>query len=152
MMTLRYVIICAALVVGAMPASAQTRPARGFQRPVPAVQPPARPLPGRPGPGMGGRPPIGGGPYRPPHGGHQGPPAHHHMPYRYPHGYHYRRWHAGLLLPHVLFGSTYWFQDYYRYGLPHPPHSYRWVRYGPDLLLVNTHTGHIRDVRHGLLD
>jgi Ni/Co efflux regulator RcnB len=30
-----------------------------------------------------------------------------------------------------------------------PPKGYRWVRYGPDLLLVNVRTGRISDVIYG---
>jgi Ni/Co efflux regulator RcnB len=31
-----------------------------------------------------------------------------------------------------------------------PPANYQWVRYGPDLLLVNTLTGEVTDVRYGV--
>jgi Ni/Co efflux regulator RcnB len=31
-------------------------------------------------------------------------------------------------------------------GLPPPPYGYRWVRYGPDALLVNICDGRILDV------
>jgi Ni/Co efflux regulator RcnB len=34
-------------------------------------------------------------------------------------------------------------------GLEGPPYGYRWVRYGPDLLLVNTRTGRIEDAIYG---
>jgi Ni/Co efflux regulator RcnB len=34
-------------------------------------------------------------------------------------------------------------------GLSGPPYGYRWVRYGPDLLLVEVATGRIVDVIQG---
>ena len=115
-----------------------TRPGNGG----PAIQPP------RPGPVAPVRPPRP----RPPHngGGFHRPPHYRPPVYRYPHGYHYRRWHVGAVLPTVLFGSAYYFNDYHLFGLYAPPHLYRWVRYGPDLVLVNTRNGHIRDVRYGV--
>lgn len=108
----------------------------------PSIQPP-RPGPVTPVRPTHPRPPHnGGGFHRPPH---YRPPV-----YRYPHGYHYRRWYVGAVLPSVLFGSAYYFNDYHLFGLYAPPHLYRWVRYGPDLVLVDTRTGHIRDVRYGV--
>jgi Ni/Co efflux regulator RcnB len=34
-------------------------------------------------------------------------------------------------------------------GLYAPPPGFVWVRFGPDLLLVNRHTGQIADVIYG---
>ena len=34
-------------------------------------------------------------------------------------------------------------------GLEPPPPGYRWVRYGPDLLLVNVRTRRVADVIYG---
>lgn len=111
----------------------------------PQLQPPrpALPRPPRPFPGHG----------RPPHLGHRPgfhrPPHYRPHPYYYPHGYAYRRWHIGSVLPHLLFGSAYYFNDYHIFGLYAPPRHYHWVRYGPDLLLVNTQNGHVRDMHYG---
>lgn len=121
------------------------------QRP-PITRPP------NPGPGNGQRPPVTRPPAtrppvaRPPHGiGHRPPnfrpiPA---QPFRYPRGYHYRRWTIGLILPHLFLSSAYYFDNYATYGFGPPPRGYRWVRYGPDLLLVNVRTGRIADVVYG---
>lgn len=116
------------------------------QRP-PITRPP------NPGPGNGQRPPVTRPPVtRPPHGiGHRPPnfrpiPA---KPFRYPRGYHYRRWTIGLILPHLFLSSAYYFDNYATYGFGPPPRGYRWVRYGPDLLLVNVRTGRIADVVYG---
>jgi hypothetical protein len=123
--------------------------------------PPPRPSPSKPG----GRPPAP----RPPHG--RPPPNGHHRPppgprpgnrpiygwnghrvrlgaFRYPPGYAYRRWSVGQSLPQLLFGSAYYFTDYAALGLDPPPYGYQWVRYGPDVVLVNIRTGEILDVIH----
>jgi Ni/Co efflux regulator RcnB len=99
----------------------------------PQIQPPR--------PGNGGRLPQGGGWNRPPVSAPQ---------YRYPRGYNYRRWNIGLLLPSIFLNSSYYYNDYGRLGFNAPPRGYGWVRYGPDLLLVNQRTGRIRDVRYGV--
>jgi hypothetical protein len=65
--------------------------------------------------------------------------------FRYPSGWGYRSWARGEFLPR-LFISTPYFIDYDWLGLPPPPYGYRWVRYGPDALLVNVYDGRILDV------
>lgn len=116
----------------------------------PQIQPPR--------PGFGGpqiQPPRPGRPDvrpprpRPPRPPHHRPP-HHRPPFHYPHGYRYRRWHAGLILPSLFLAAHYGFHDYAAYGVPYPPHGYHWVRYGPDLVLVHSRDGRIRDVRYGV--
>lgn len=164
--------LTSALIVAISPASltAQDRMARpvGPQpvQPSPPGNPqiqPVRPSPGRPSiqpprPGTGGpqiQPPrpTPSRP-RPPHNGNR--PGFHRPPnyrpayYHYPHGYHYRRWTVGAVLPVILFGSGYYFHDYLAFGLYPPPPHFRWVRYGPDLVLVDTHNGRVRDVRYGV--
>lgn len=140
--------------------------------PQPVGHPQTKPAPpngqksDRPGPNPG-RPTIQ--PVRPPqHRPPQGrPPAarplpvyrpgHHpanfkpiHRPaFVYPRGWHYRRWHVGLILPRIFLVRTYYFYDWLDLGLGPPPQGYVWVRYGPDLLLVNIHTGRIVDVIYG---
>jgi Ni/Co efflux regulator RcnB len=69
--------------------------------------------------------------------------------YRYPRGYSYRRWSAGAILPSLFLSNSYYFNNYGSLGLGAPPPGYVWVRYGPDLLLVNRHNGRIADVIHG---
>ena len=70
--------------------------------------------------------------------------------YAYPRGYGYRRWAPGGFLPGPLFGAQFWFNDFGRFGFAPPPYGLRWVRYGPDLLLVNVRNGRVRDVRYGV--
>ena len=124
----------------------------------PAIQPP-RPGPGRPEirpprperPRPPGRPGHGSNRPRPPHRPGYRPPNFrpiHRPGFHYPAGYGYRRWTIGLLLPRLFLSPTYYFDDYANYGFGPPPSGHRWVRYGPDLLLVNTRTGRIRDVIH----
>ena len=69
--------------------------------------------------------------------------------YAYPRGFGYRRWGVGALLPGILFGSSFYWNDYGRYGVYPPPPGDRWVRYGPDLLLGNIRTGRVDDVIYG---
>ena len=115
------------------------------------VKPPPRPMPGRPS-------------VRPPSGGHHRPPprpvhrpinrpiygwnGHRYRagPFRYPAGFAYRRWSIGQALPALLFSSAYYFTNYAVLGLDPPPYGYQWVRYGPDVLLVNIRTGEVLDV------
>ena len=70
--------------------------------------------------------------------------------YRYPAGYAYRRWTAGLVLPAVFLTAAYFYGDYAAIGLPPPPPDAEWVRYGPDLLLVDLGSGEVIDVAYGV--
>lgn len=128
----------------------QNRPGPGPGRPphqgAPGVgRPPERPGL-RPPTNVPGRPVVRPPQHRP--GAGRPPNFHpvHGRPYRYPHGYSYRRWSIGLLLPSLFLAPTYYYDDYYGLGLGGPPPGYRWVRYGPDLLLVNLRTRRIVDV------
>ena len=103
-------------------------------------RPGTRPPPSRPGPGM--RPPPrpqfswrGRSYYR-----MRGPA------FRYPRGYAYQRWVIGAFLPSIFLGTTYFFDDWRGLGIDRPPPGRRWVRYGPDLVLVNLRTRRIEDV------
>ena len=55
----------------------------------------------------------------------------------------------GQDIPLLFLSSQYFFDSYADYGIRHPPFGYRWVRYGPDLLLVNNRTGRVLQVIHG---
>ena len=113
------------------------------------------PVPGRPGhPGMGpGRPPPPA--MRPPNrpqfswrGRYYNPvrgPA-----FRYPSGYAYRRWSIGAFLPGLFLAPSYYYDDWRGLGFEPPPPGRRWVRYGPDLLLVNLRTRRVEDVVYGV--
>lgn len=69
--------------------------------------------------------------------------------FRYPRGYSYRRWAIGAVLPHIFLSNYYYWNDWAALGLLPPPPGFVWVRYGPDLLLVNRYTGRIADVIYG---
>jgi Ni/Co efflux regulator RcnB len=69
--------------------------------------------------------------------------------FRYPPGFAYRRWSYGQNLPFLFLTSAYFFNNYAALGLDPPPYGYQWVRYGPDLLLVELRTGRIADVVYG---
>ncbi len=104
----------------------------------PDVRPP-RPQPPRPGIG---RPPHGGGNWHRPPVYRPG--------WNYPRGYAYRRYATGLILPTIFLSSAYYFSDYNTLGLYPPPKGYRWVRYGPDLLLVRRKNGRIKEVYYNV--
>jgi hypothetical protein len=71
-------------------------------------------------------------------------------PYYAPYGwgYGYRRFSIGIYLDSVLFGSSYWIDDPWRYRLPAAYGSLRWVRYYDDALLVDVRDGYVVDVIH----
>jgi Ni/Co efflux regulator RcnB len=120
----------------------------------PQIQPPR---PGYGGPGNGNRPNPGrpGNDFRPgnPHRPGAGRPPNfrpiHGPSFRYPRGYSYRRWSVGALLPSLFLSDTYYYGNYASLGVGPPPPGYRWVRYGPDLLLVQRGSGRIADVIRG---
>jgi Ni/Co efflux regulator RcnB len=50
----------------------------------------------------------------------------------------------------VFLASSYYYDDYAALGLAPPPPGYRWVRYGPDILMVNVVTGRVADSVDGV--
>jgi len=56
--------------------------------------------------------------------------------YIWPAGYAYSPLAEGAYLPPVFATSTYFINNYGYYGLSAPPPAYRWVRYGPDMVLI----------------
>ena len=121
--------------------------ARPFIPPHGAPQPPLRG-----GPVVG--PPLRGGPF-------VGPQQHlfsyrghtvervHIAPFIYPRGWGYRRWVVGAVLPPLFLVPAYYYADWAGLGLAEPPPGYQWVRYGPDLLLVDLSTGQVVDAVYG---
>lgn len=67
-------------------------------------------------------------------------------------GDHYRRWGTGYRLPREYWRRDYYIDDYDDYGLDAPPDGYEWIRYGPDLLLVDLGTGLIAQAVYGAFD
>jgi Ni/Co efflux regulator RcnB len=67
----------------------------------------------------------------------------------YPHGWAYRRWAVGATLPPLFLAPTYYYSNWAALGVPPPQPGFQWVRYGPDLLLVNVGTGQVADVVYG---
>jgi len=136
----------------------------------PHHRPPHKPTPTPPG----HRPPVHRPPvHRPPV--HRPPPNHHRPPpgwhkprpsqwywrgrwvnrirgpvFAYPRGYGYRYWYTGDILPALFLATQYFYDDVAPLGLEVPPPGYRWVRYGPDLLLVNLRTGAVEQVAYGV--
>lgn len=72
--------------------------------------------------------------------------------FRYPVGYSYRRWAIGGLLPRAFLVPAYYYSGYVALGLMAPQAGYQWVRYGPDIILVNLRTGNVVDIRYGVFE
>jgi hypothetical protein len=69
-------------------------------------------------------------------------------PFIYPPGWAYRRWAVGAALPPLFLVRDYWYPEWAALGLEPPPPGAQWVRYGPDLLLVDVSTGQVIDVAY----
>ena len=72
--------------------------------------------------------------------------------YRYPRGHAYRRYEVGGVFPRDYWISDYYIYDYADYGLDPPAYNYQWMRYGPDLVLVDLSSGEIAQVVYGAFD
>jgi Ni/Co efflux regulator RcnB len=133
----------------------QSRPPQG--RPPQGAPPQSRP----PQP----RPPQAGGPgyHRPPTYVQPLPPRGnqywhrgqyygrvHGPAFAYPPGWRYRQWQIGQRLPPLFLAPGYFYPGYAALGLQVPPPGYNWVRFGPDLLLVNLATNEVEDVIYGV--
>lgn len=69
--------------------------------------------------------------------------------YRWPGGYSYIHYDVHMSLPTVFWSTDYVITDYAAYNIVEPPLGQRWVRYGPDMLLINGDTGEVDDVIYG---
>jgi Ni/Co efflux regulator RcnB len=54
-----------------------------------------------------------------------------------------------MILPPLFLTPDYYYGDWAAMGLPPPEPGFQWVRYGPDLLLVNINTGEVVDAIYG---
>lgn len=69
--------------------------------------------------------------------------------YRGPQGYRYRPVSIGYQFAPSYYGRNYWVNDYASYNLSRPRYGYqRWVRYGRDVVLVDTRSGRVIQVRN----
>ena len=67
--------------------------------------------------------------------------------YAGPRGYRYRPVTTGYRFAPSYYGRQYWINDYATYRLPRPGYGYqRWVRYGNDVVLVDTRSGRVVQV------
>lgn len=175
---MRRMITVAAMLALALPtlatAEEQHHPGTGKPgAPAGGGKPAMRQVTPHPGP-MGGphAAPVGGmhpgpvgGVHPGPVGAHAGGPVGHEFSYRghmvhrvhlapfvYPNGWAYRRWDAGMILPPLFLGSAYFYADWAGLGLAPPEPGFQWVRYGPDLLLVNVSTGQVVDTAYGVVE
>ena len=70
--------------------------------------------------------------------------------YARPSGWYYRRWGVGANFPMAWVRPNYFIDSWVRYGLLAPPWGYEWVRYGPDVVLVDVRTGRILQARYNV--
>lgn len=69
--------------------------------------------------------------------------------YYYPRGNSYRAWAVGGYIPRAYWGERYWIRPA-SYGLPFAARGTRWVRVGPDALLIRTYNGAVVRVVRGM--
>ena len=55
-------------------------------------------------------------------------------------------------LPALFLAPAYYYADWATLGLDPPPPGFQWVRYGPDLLLVNVADGQIAETIYDAFD
>jgi len=60
-----------------------------------------------------------------------------------PQGYAYRPVQPGYRFQPGYYGQRYWVNDWQRYRLARPYAGQRWIRYGNDVVLVDTRTGRV---------
>lgn len=69
--------------------------------------------------------------------------------FRYPPGLRYRRWRRGAVLPSRFMTGGFFWDGWGPAGFGAPPPGQRWVRNGPDLILVDMRSRRIVDVIYG---
>jgi Ni/Co efflux regulator RcnB len=72
--------------------------------------------------------------------------------YRYPQDVSYRFYRRGERLAPSLMVDDYLIDDFVAAGLMEPPHGDRWMRFGPDALLIDPQSGQVLDVIYGVFD
>ncbi len=77
-------------------------------------------------------------------------PRHRAPAYFYPRGYRYQPYGVGIRLPRSYFGGGYWINDPGYYRLPPAYRGTRWVRVGPDALLISLANGIVISAVRGL--
>ncbi len=155
---MRRMLTIAAMLALALPSLAAAEEPHPRGKPggaKPGVAKPAVMPHGPPGGPHGPPPGPRGGPVAGPHGGpltFRGHEIHRAQlaPFVYPPGYGYRHWAAGTALPPLFLVPAYFYADWAALGLVAPEAGFQWVRYGPDLLLVNVTTGQVVDAVYGV--
>ncbi len=66
--------------------------------------------------------------------------------YSGPRGYAYRSWNVGNFFPRDYYDRRFWIGNPYAYRLPVAHGGARWVRYGPDALLIRLRDGAVLQV------
>ncbi len=77
-------------------------------------------------------------------------PRHNGPAFAWPRGYAYQPWGVGYRLPRAFGGRPYWVQNPGFYRLPPAYRGARWVRYGPDALLIQIGNGVVLQAVRGI--
>jgi Ni/Co efflux regulator RcnB len=72
------------------------------------------------------------------------------QPFYYPRGYGYRYYGPGAFVPRVFFGGNYWIGNPGYYQLPPAYAGTRWIRVGPDALLIRGYDGYVVRIIRGI--
>ncbi len=75
--------------------------------------------------------------------------VYHRKAYVAPRGMRYKAVRTGAQLNRAFYAKPYWVSNYSTYRLPRPGNNLTYVRYGNDVLLVNTRTGRVVQVYNG---
>lgn len=75
--------------------------------------------------------------------------AFHRPAYVGPRGWSYRPVSVGYRFAPAYYGQRYWVNDWSTYRLPRPGAHQRWIRYGNDVVLINTRNGRVLSVYNG---
>jgi Ni/Co efflux regulator RcnB len=75
--------------------------------------------------------------------------VYHRSAYAGPRGYRYHPVTVGYRFAPAYYGRNYWVSDWANYRLRAPGAYQRWIRYGNDVVLINTRTGRVLEVNNG---
>lgn len=52
-------------------------------------------------------------------------------------------------MPHAFLGEDFFILNFLDFGIDPPPPGFVWLRYGPDLILVDRFTGEVVQIAYG---
>ena len=70
--------------------------------------------------------------------------------FAWPPGFSYQHYGIGYRVPPAFWLPNYYIDNYLDYGVEPPPGGFQWIRYGPDLLLINLGSGEVANAVPGV--